>query len=311
VTRPLRKLAHDPGDMQITSHCPFCGSGQVIGRSDGNIECEFCGMTYLVRIQPMFTGMPQQPMGAGFGGPSSEASDLMSPGMIDPETGMPLDPGMADPELAMEENEAGVPFGSEGGEEMPPDEEEELAAGPPGTQGSEDGGGFPPGEDEELPPGEEGEEDAPPWAADEEGGGEDSGPPPEAEEKNGDKKKDKKDKKNKKESSFRKSAGQWRYTELLDHMAAPREAGGHGLDREGVSRVGHDSRKLQHLHSWQHSFGKNPGHEHHGEFEGPADTRVAARYRTIAGDWLPEDAYIRHLACLHGGIEAVKLRRAS
>ena len=48
------RIAHDPGDPQITSHCPFCGSGQIVGRSDGTIGCDFCGMNYIVRVQPAF-----------------------------------------------------------------------------------------------------------------------------------------------------------------------------------------------------------------------------------------------------------------
>ena len=44
------RVAHDPGDPMVATHCPFCGSGQVIGRSDGNIECDFCGQVYLVRV---------------------------------------------------------------------------------------------------------------------------------------------------------------------------------------------------------------------------------------------------------------------
>jgi hypothetical protein len=229
--RRLTKVAHDPGDMQITSHCPFCGSGQVIGRSDGNIECEFCGMAYLVRVQPAFTGMPQQPAGPGFGGPSSMQGDLMDPGMIGPD-GLPMDPGMEEGELGP----GGEPL-MEGDEAMGPDGEP-LAGGPlpPGTDGGE---GLPPGMEEGFPPGGDGGEeddgeDAPPWAKDG-NGGDDEGKadknPPE------DSRKPPKDKKNN-----------------------PKKA-------EGLRT-----------------------------------------YRTVAGDLLPEDAYMRHLACLHGGIEAVKLQ---
>jgi hypothetical protein len=36
------RIAHDSGDSSTIFHCCFCGSGQVIARSDGGVECEFC-----------------------------------------------------------------------------------------------------------------------------------------------------------------------------------------------------------------------------------------------------------------------------
>jgi hypothetical protein len=184
----FRKVAHDPGDAQITSHCPFCGSGQVTGRSDGNIECSFCGMTYLVRIQPMFTGMPGNPS-PGFGGETSMAPDLMDPAMVGPD-GMPVGD-----EAGMEGEDPGAPpFGGE-----------EAGEGPPDDEAPDDAAGPPPAADD------------------------DSGPPP------------------------------------------PK---------------GSDTKKK--------------------------DKKKAARgYRTIAGDVLPEGAYIRHLAVLHGGVQVLRHTAAS
>lgn len=119
-----RRVAHDPGDPLITSHCPFCGSGQVVGRSDGTIGCDFCGQAYIVRVQPSFPGMPQPPGGPG--APSDVGPDggLMDPSMIGPD-GMPADGGM-----------------------------------PPGDDGED--GGFPPEDDAEGGPGGEGSDSAPP-----------------------------------------------------------------------------------------------------------------------------------------------------
>jgi hypothetical protein len=204
VSQRMIKVAHDPGDAQITSHCPFCGSGQIIGRSDGNIECEFCGMAYLVRVQPMFTGMPGNPAGPGFGGDTSMAPDLMAPEAIGPDgepvmgqPGMEGTPGdqMADQAMMMG-----------GGPTVPGG----MGAMMPGDEGAAEDEGFPPeegGEDEEGgPPPEEGEDS------------EESGPPPKSKSK-----------------------------------------------KKG-SRL----------------------------------------YTTVAGDQLPEDAYIRHLAALHGGIAVLR-----
>lgn len=122
-----QRTAHDPGDPLVTSHCPFCGSGQVVGRSDGTIGCDFCGQNYIVRVQPAFPGMPQMPMGPG--APSDVGPDggLMDPGMVGPD-GMPPDEGMPpgdpgeDPEAG---GDGGFPPGG-GDEEAPPDDEEDA-----------------------------------------------------------------------------------------------------------------------------------------------------------------------------------------
>lgn len=122
------KTAHDPGDPQLCSHCPFCGSGQITGRSDGGIDCAFCGMNFLVRVQPAFPGMPQVP---GMGMPTDIGPD-MPPGM--PPGGAPP-PGEED----------GSPFG--GGDED--EEAEDTSDAPPGS----DGDAGPPGGSKKPPPG--------------------------------------------------------------------------------------------------------------------------------------------------------------
>lgn len=125
MTRPRgvgQRTAHDPGDPLVTSHCPFCGSGQVVGRSDGTIGCDFCGQNYIVRVQPAFPGMPQMPMGPG--APSDVGPDggLVDPGMIGPD-GAPMDAGGpppgedAEPEGGPQDDAAG------GGGDFPPSED--------------------------------------------------------------------------------------------------------------------------------------------------------------------------------------------
>jgi hypothetical protein len=56
---PITKMAHDSGDPQVVYHCPACGSGQVIARSDGTIECGFCKMCFTVQVQPRYPAFPQ------------------------------------------------------------------------------------------------------------------------------------------------------------------------------------------------------------------------------------------------------------
>lgn len=66
----LNKTAHESQTFEDVLHCPFDGSGQLIGGSDGNINCSFCGKSFMVRIQPQYSAMPQtgpdgQPMTPG------------------------------------------------------------------------------------------------------------------------------------------------------------------------------------------------------------------------------------------------------
>jgi hypothetical protein len=71
--------AHDSGDGQTIYHCPFCGSGQVLARSDRTIECEFCHTAFTVQVQPEFSAFPQtvngQPMEARPDGPDGWSPD--------------------------------------------------------------------------------------------------------------------------------------------------------------------------------------------------------------------------------------------
>jgi hypothetical protein len=42
-----------------TGNCPSCGSGQVIARADGTVECGFCKMCFTVQVQPRYPAFPQ------------------------------------------------------------------------------------------------------------------------------------------------------------------------------------------------------------------------------------------------------------
>lgn len=90
-TSALQTVAHDSGDGETIYHCPFCGSGQVLARSDRTIECEFCHTCFTVQVQPQYpafpqtvNGMPVQVPGmpgqvgvdpAGAGGPPMDPND--------------------------------------------------------------------------------------------------------------------------------------------------------------------------------------------------------------------------------------------
>ena len=76
------RVAHDSGDAEVVFHCPFCGSGQVLARNDGTIECQFCQACFTVQVQPQYpafpqtiNGMPVQVPGMGPQWPGEENDD--------------------------------------------------------------------------------------------------------------------------------------------------------------------------------------------------------------------------------------------
>lgn len=110
TTSRIRVQAHDSGDGETIFHCPFCGSGQVIARSDGTVECEFCSTAFTVQVQPQMPAFPQT---------------------ID---GVPVDvPGMP----AGGQN-ANVPPGATPGDPMDPDGDPGAVSGPPGADAPPD-----------------------------------------------------------------------------------------------------------------------------------------------------------------------------
>jgi LAGLIDADG-like domain len=70
-------------DFINTANCPFCGSGQVLARSDGTTECDFCDQVFIVQIQPQHPEMPQTVNGMPY----------QIPGMPTPSEGSNLPPG--------------------------------------------------------------------------------------------------------------------------------------------------------------------------------------------------------------------------
>lgn len=85
----VRKNAHDMGDGVTISHCPMCGSGQVIAGSDGSTECQYCHTSFTVRLQPMYPAFPQTVNGV----------PVQIPGMAPQAPGGPMDgmPPQGDP----------------------------------------------------------------------------------------------------------------------------------------------------------------------------------------------------------------------
>lgn len=81
----LTVTAHDSGDNAIINHCPFCGSGAVVGKGTGTVGCEFCHTNFTVQVQPAHPFMPQtvdgQPVPPA-GLPGDEPTEMSAP--LDP-----------------------------------------------------------------------------------------------------------------------------------------------------------------------------------------------------------------------------------
>jgi hypothetical protein len=116
-TATLVKRAHDSGDQVTIFHCPFCGSGQVIARSDRTTECTFCHGVFTVQVQPQYSAFPQTIDGAPVEEPGAPGMD-----------GQP--DVAADEELAPEDAGAGgFPPGGDDASGFPPDAAEGDADG--------------------------------------------------------------------------------------------------------------------------------------------------------------------------------------
>ncbi len=123
-----RKVAHDSGDGQTIYHCPFCGSGQVIARSDGTIDCEFCHTMFTVQVQPEYPAFPQTINGMPVQVPGM-------PGQIDSPVGAqppPMDPSQVGPDgQPMDAGAPPVDGDGDGAVDADQDGEEDPAGGPP------------------------------------------------------------------------------------------------------------------------------------------------------------------------------------
>lgn len=132
-----RKTAHDSGDGATIFHCPFCGSGQVIARSDRTTECEYCHTCFTVQVQPQFPAFPQTIDGMPMQVPGMPGQIGGPPGVPDPNA----DPNAAfgqDP-MAGDQEDDGNLFadGDEDGED-PGDEDDDSGgdSAPPFAKGS-------------------------------------------------------------------------------------------------------------------------------------------------------------------------------
>lgn len=107
MPKGMQVTAHVSGNQIDVLHCPFCGSGAVIARSDGTIECGYCTSIFTVQVQPAYAGFPQ----------SVDGQPYQWPGMPDPNSVMAPDapPGTNVNPLAQDPMAAGAPPLGDGG----------------------------------------------------------------------------------------------------------------------------------------------------------------------------------------------------
>lgn len=129
MTEAIERVAHDGGDNAIINHCPFCGSGAVVGRSDGSAQCGFCHTTFTVQVQPQYPNAPQ----------TIDGNPNQIPGM----------PGEQPTEMSRPTDPA-----------VPPDKPQETTL-PAGTPAPNDANATPDSADGAKPP--EKKKNLPPW----------------------------------------------------------------------------------------------------------------------------------------------------
>jgi hypothetical protein len=116
------KVGHGFAQTDTVKHCPFCGSGDVWGGSDGTITCEFDGATFQVSVEPQFPSAPGNIDGVPLnvdGAPDQEgqadAEDSWAvPNNLDPSAGSDLDVG-GGPEGGYSDDDEGGPAEDEDG----------------------------------------------------------------------------------------------------------------------------------------------------------------------------------------------------
>lgn len=129
----IRVVAHDSGDGETIFHCPFCGSGQVLARSDGAVDCEFCQTAFTVQVQPQMPSFPQ----------TIDGVPVDVPGMPNGGQSANVPPGGAPPADGDPDADSANPFAADGD----PDGAGGDDSGDDGSDGSDDdagGDGKPP-----------------------------------------------------------------------------------------------------------------------------------------------------------------------
>lgn len=140
VVVPFRVTAHVSGNNIDVLHCPFCGSGAIVARSDGSIECQFCESAYTVQVQPMYAAFPGTVDGSPYMWPGRPQGDnmpgAMGPDSMDPEALAGGAPGAEDAADAAQ----GFAEGADPAAGGPPAGDDDSGGGNPFAKGGDDSG---------------------------------------------------------------------------------------------------------------------------------------------------------------------------
>jgi hypothetical protein len=142
----FQKEAHGFAQTDTVKHCPFCGSGDVWGGSDGTITCEFDGATFQVSVEPQFPSAPGNMNGVPLnieGEPDAmgqaDAEEAWTvPEGVSPSSGEDLEPGEEETDEDEEEG-GGPPWAKdedEDNEDEGPAQDEGAGGGVPWKSGS-------------------------------------------------------------------------------------------------------------------------------------------------------------------------------
>jgi hypothetical protein len=124
---------HGFAQTDTVKHCPFCGSGDVWGGSDGTITCEFDGATFQVSVEPQYPSAPGNINGQDLnidGEPDefgqADAGDAYAvPDNLDPSAGEDLDMDGGGGEEDEEGGQGGGPPWLNQGDDDDEDEDDE------------------------------------------------------------------------------------------------------------------------------------------------------------------------------------------
>jgi hypothetical protein len=176
----MHQFAPDQQSDLVVRVCPFCGSGHVIGRSDGSIECGYDGTVFTVTVMPSHPFQPMvNPDGSPFSMPTDPNADPNPQiGTAAPEGGIPAPtPGLPPGGGPVDPNQP-TPPGQAPGAMSPsaPTPPGQAAGGAPGSSGGDIDQAFvelvgldedvpgAPSAPEGAPEAPKKKDDGPPWA---------------------------------------------------------------------------------------------------------------------------------------------------
>lgn len=147
VPMPFLKSAHVSGNQIDIFHCPFCGSGDIVSRSDASIECGFCNSAFTVTVSPVYPAFPMSVNGQPYPWPGRPEDQMMmgDPNAADDGSGfggqlIPGEAGGAGDEGDVGDGDGDGPPWAEGGSDDAAAEGDDSGSGDDDDKEAEVGG---------------------------------------------------------------------------------------------------------------------------------------------------------------------------